>query len=95
MSTVYKTTLIEVVKNACGLTAEKSKQAVTTVIEEIAAGLVSGNEVEIRGLFSARVVTNAPCMRRNPKTDEKVEVPAKKRVRIKISRQLKDRVNGL
>lgn len=94
MSTINKAALTNAVKNASGITANEAKRAVDAFIDEIVAELVKGGEVEIRGLFSARVVSSMPTQRRNPMTGEKVSVPAKNRVKIKVAKSLKDRVNA-
>ena len=93
---VNKAMLAEAVKNALpGITKNEAEMAVNAIIDEISNALSNGEEVEIRGLFSARVATSASTQRRNPKTGEKIAVPEKKRVKIKVAKSLKDRVNAL
>jgi len=55
--------------------------------------LRAGDKIEIRGFGSFRTRQRKARMGRNPKTGEKVEVPAKKIPFFKPSKELKDFVN--
>jgi integration host factor subunit beta len=55
--------------------------------------LRAGDKIEIRGFGSFRTRQRKPRTGRNPKTGEKVEVPAKKIPFFKPSKELKDLVN--
>ncbi len=52
-----------------------------------------GDKIEIRGFGSFRTRQRKPRVGRNPKTGERVEVPAKKIPFFKPSIELKDLVN--
>jgi len=52
-----------------------------------------GDKIEIRGFGSFRTRQRKPRVGRNPKTGERVEVPAKKIPFFKPSKELKDLVN--
>jgi integration host factor subunit beta len=56
--------------------------------------LRAGDKIEIRGFGSFRTRQRKPRIGRNPKTGDKVEVPAKKIPFFKPSKELKDLVNG-
>jgi integration host factor subunit beta len=55
--------------------------------------LRAGDKIEIRGFGSFRTRQRKPRVGRNPKTGERVEVPAKKIPFFKPSKELKDLVN--
>jgi len=55
--------------------------------------LRAGDKIEIRGFGSFRTRQRRPRVGRNPKTGERVEVPAKKIPFFKPSKELKDLVN--
>jgi len=52
-----------------------------------------GDKIEIRGFGSFRTRQRKPRVGRNPKTGDRVEVPAKKIPFFKPSKELKDLVN--
>jgi len=56
--------------------------------------LRAGDKIEIRGFGSFRTRQRKPRIGRNPKTGDRVEVPAKKIPFFKPSKELKDLVNG-
>jgi integration host factor subunit beta len=55
--------------------------------------LQSGDKIEIRGFGSFRIRQRKPRTGRNPKTGDKVEVPAKRVPYFKPSKELRDLVN--
>jgi integration host factor subunit beta len=55
--------------------------------------LRAGDKIEIRGFGSFRTRQRKPRVGRNPKTGDRVEVPAKKIPFFKPSKELKDLVN--
>lgn len=63
------------------------------LIEEITEELASGNRVELRdfSVFEAR--SRPPRYARNPKTGQRMEVPARMGVAIRAGKRMVDRVN--
>ncbi len=55
--------------------------------------LQGGDKIEIRGFGSFRIRQRNPRIGRNPKTGERVEVPAKRVPYFKPSKELRDLVN--
>ena len=88
-----KADLIEEVSRLAELTRKDSEIIVETIFESIVTSLRAGDKIEIRGFGSFRTRQRKPRMGRNPKTGEKVEVPAKKIPFFKPSKELKDLVN--
>ncbi len=66
---------------------------VETIFDSIVRSLRVGDKIEIRGFGSFRTRQRKPRVGRNPKTGERVEVPAKKIPFFKPSKELKDLVN--
>jgi integration host factor subunit beta len=66
---------------------------VETIFDSVVRSLRAGDKIEIRGFGSFRTRQRNSRMGRNPKTGEKVEVPAKKIPFFKPSKELKDLVN--
>jgi len=92
-STLTKADLIEEVLNVTELPRKESETIVETIFDNIAA-LQKGEKIEIRGFGSFRTRERRGRVGRNPKTGEKVEVPAKKIPYFKPSKELKDFVNN-
>lgn len=93
-TTVTKADLIEEVLNVTELPRKESETIVETIFDSIIAALQKGEKIEIRGFGSFRTRERRGRVGRNPKTGEKVEVPAKKIPYFKPSKELKDFVNN-
>ena len=70
-----------------------SEVIVETIFGSIVRSLHTGDKIEIRGFGSFRTRQRKPRIGRNPKTGDRVEVPAKKIPFFKPSKELKDLVN--
>jgi integration host factor subunit beta len=91
--TLTKADLIEEVLRVTELPRKESETIVETIFESIIDALQKGDKIEIRGFGSFRTRQRRGRIGRNPKTGEKVEVPAKKIPFFKPSKELKDFVN--
>ena len=92
--TLTKADLIEEVLRVTELPRKESETIVETIFESIIGALQKGEKIEIRGFGSFRTRERRGRVGRNPKTGEKVEVPAKKIPFFKPSKELKDFVNN-
>ncbi|HUL35910.1 MAG TPA: HU family DNA-binding protein [Candidatus Eisenbacteria bacterium] len=88
-----KADLIEEVLRVTELPRKESETIVETIFESIIDALQKGDKIEIRGFGSFRTRQRRGRIGRNPKTGEKVDVPAKKIPFFKPSKELKDFVN--
>ena len=88
-----KADLIEEVSKMVELTRKDSEVVVDTIFDSIVHSLRSGDKIEIRGFGSFRTRQRKPRVGRNPKTGDRVDVPAKKIPFFKPSKDLKDVVN--
>lgn len=91
--TLTKADLIEEVLRITELPRKESETIVETIFESIIESLQKGDKIEIRGFGSFRTRHRRGRVGRNPKTGEKVDVPAKKIPFFKPSKELKDFVN--
>jgi integration host factor subunit beta len=89
-----KADLIEEVSRLAELTRKDSEVIVETIFDSVVRALRSGDKIEIRGFGSFRTRQRKPRVGRNPKTGDRVEVPAKKIPFFKPSKELKDMVNS-
>lgn len=89
-----KADLIEEVSRFAELTRKDSEVIVETIFDSVVRALRSGDKIEIRGFGSFRTRQRKPRVGRNPKTGDRVDVPAKKIPFFKPSKELKDMVNA-
>ena len=92
--TITRARLSEAVYQEVGLSRNESAELVESVITEIAGALERGEMVKISSFGSFAVRQKGQRVGRNPKTGDRVEVPAKKIPFFKPSKELKDLVNG-
>jgi len=85
-----KADLIDEVSRLAELTRKDSE----TIFDSVVRSLHVGDKIEIRGFGSFRTRQRKARVGRNPKTGERVEVPAKKIPFFKPSKELKDLVNA-
>lgn len=93
-SRMTKANLIDEVSRVVELSRKDSEVIVETIVEGIVRSLRVGDKVEIRGFGSFRTRQRKPRVGRNPKTGERVDVPARKIPFFKPSRELKDLLNS-
>ena len=88
-----KADLVEEVSRVTELTRKDSEVIVDTLFDSVIKALKDGDKLEVRGFGSFRVRQRNARVGRNPKTGEKVEVPAKRVPYFKPSKELKDLIN--
>jgi len=88
-----KAELVEQVTGLGDLTRRDSDVIVETIFDAMIDALRADDKIEIRGFGSFRTRQRKPRIGRNPKTGERVEVPAKRVPYFKPSKELRDLVN--
>src|SRR6476620_4938529 len=88
-----KADLVEEVAKVTELTRKDSEVIVDTMFEAVIKARRAGDKLEVRGFGSFRVRQRNARVGRNPKTGDKVEVPAKRVPYFKPSKELKDLIN--
>ena len=63
------------------------------IIKEIENSLIRDEGVELRGFGTFRTSTQKASIRRNPKTGTKVNVPKKRTIKWKMSKDLFNKLN--
>ncbi len=94
MSTVTKKELIERIAKSTQAKRVTVKRIIQAFIDEMTEELSKGNRLEFRdfGVFETR--TRASRIAQNPKTLERVEVPAKRTVKFKMGRLMRDKLSS-
>ncbi len=88
-----KADLIEEVSRVVEMTRKDSEVIVEAIFDSVVRSLRAGDKIEIRGFGSFRTRERKARIGRNPKTGERVDVPAKRIPFFKPSKELKDLVN--
>jgi integration host factor subunit beta len=70
------------------------ERIVTTVLDEIASALASGDRVELRGFGAFSVKVRPARQGRNPRTGETVSVEEKRVPFFRTGKELRGRLNG-
>lgn len=89
-----KAELVDEVSKNSDLNKKDAEVIVKTVLDSIVDSLNSGEKVELRGFGSFRLRKRASREGRNPKTGEKVFVPAKRVPYFKPGKELKTVINS-
>ncbi|MEL6908125.1 MAG: HU family DNA-binding protein, partial [Planctomycetota bacterium] len=90
--TVTKRELVNRIAERLGLTKVTVRDVTQHFLGEIIHELASGNRLEFRDFGVFEVRERAPRMAQNPRTLEKVPVPAKRVVKFKVGRVMRERV---
>ena len=75
------------------LLGKDAELAVKVILDSMATTLTSGDRIEIRGFGSFALNYRPPRMGRNPKSGDKVQVPAKYVPHFKAGKELRERVD--
>jgi DNA-binding protein HU-beta len=87
-----KTDLINSVAEKAGFTKKDSEKAVNAILESITNALTNDEKVQIIGFGTFEVRDRKEKESINPRTKEKIVVPAKKAPAFKAGKALKDAV---
>ncbi|MCB9848242.1 MAG: integration host factor subunit beta [Phycisphaeraceae bacterium] len=94
MTTITKKDLIDRIADQTDQKRTVVKQTIQSFLDAIIEELAEGNRLEFRDFGVFEVKERAPRTAQNPKTLERVFVPAKKTVKFKVGRLMQARVDG-
>ncbi len=94
MSTITKKELVNRIAQSNNTTCTAVKPIVQHFLNEIVAELAKSNRIEFRdfGVFETKI--RQARKGQNPKTLESVQIPAKRMVKFKMGRLMKQKLNG-
>jgi len=92
--TVTKKELVSRIADRTGQTKVVTKDIIQMFLDEIITELGRGNRLEFREFGVFEIKERAARKAQNPRTLEKVEVPAKRVVKFKVGRLMKERVGA-
>ncbi|WP_178372039.1 HU family DNA-binding protein [Desulfacinum infernum] len=88
-----KKELIEKVAATANVSKQDTASVVNALLNEIEAALKAGEQIAITGFGSFKVVDRPAREARNPRTGEKITVPASKVPKFVPGKSLKDALN--
>lgn len=94
MSTITKKELIDRIAEKTQTKLATTKALIQCFLEEIITELAKGNRLEFRDFGVFEVKRRVARTAQNPKTLERVRVPAKRVVRFKMGRLMKQKLDS-
>ena len=88
-----KNDLVAYVAETTGLAKSDATRAVDAVLDGITDELKKGEEVRLVGFGTFAVADRVATEGRNPRTGEKISIPASRQPKFKPGKALKDAVN--
>ena len=86
--------IVEAIHEKVGFSKRETASIVDAAFEQLKTSLVKGDSVMISGFGTLSVRERKARKGRNPQTGEAITLPSRKVVTFKVSRVLKERVNG-
>ena len=93
MSIVKSQIIDQLADNYPNFLRKDLKKTLNLILDEIISGLIKNNNVEIRGFGTFKIKKQKARMGRNPKNGLKVEIPEKKTIQWKMSKELFNKLN--
>ena len=88
-----KDDLVSAVATSTGMSKTDGAHAVDAVLASISAALKGGNEVRLTGFGTFSVAHRKASEGRNPRTGERIQIPASKLPKFKAGKSLKEALN--
>lgn len=95
MATITKKDLVEKIANRTKMSRGDVKRLLQETLDMIIIELRRGNRIEFRDFGVFEVKERAARLAQNPKTLQKVPVPAKRAVKFKVGRLMRDSVEKM
>ncbi len=89
-----KTELVAAIAEKTNMTKKDVEKAVKAYEEVVTSELVKGGKIQSVGFGTFEVAERKEREGRNPKTKEKITIPASKSVKFKVGKALKEAVNN-
>jgi integration host factor subunit beta len=94
MATIKKKDLIDRITSATQQRRSVVRKIVQDFLDQMTEELERGNRLEFRDFGVFEVRARAPRTAQNPRTLERVQVPARRAVRFKAGRELRERIEN-
>ena len=94
MATITKKNLVDRIAETTNTKHSTVKTIIQCFLDGIISELAKGNRMEFRDFGVFEVREQAARTAQNPKTLERIKVPAKRRVKFKMGRIMRERMNS-
>ena len=91
---LYKQKLVSQVAKVASLSQKDTHKVVKAIIESVQSGLKKDGQAQIFGFGTFCVRSLPGCAGRNPRTGEKLQLPASRKVAFRYGKDLIKAVNG-
>ena len=88
-----KAELVNAIAKEADISKQAAEHSLNATIESITEALKAGDDVQLVGFGTFKVIDRAARDGRNPRTGETVKIPAKKAPKFSAGKALKDAVN--
>ena len=88
-----KADIIELIAEKTGFTIKDIKVVVEGFIDEVKKSLTEDKHIEIRGFGTFKVKKHKARKARNPRTNQEVMVPERKKAFFKVSKEMNKSLN--
>ncbi len=88
-----KNDLVASVANDSGLSKADAAKAVDSVFDTISKALSNGSDVRLVGFGTFSVTQRRASEGRNPRTGERIQIPASRQPKFKAGKALKNAIN--
>lgn len=90
-----KPEFVTLLAERCEVTKKDAEEMYNDVFGALVDAIASGEEVAIPGLGRVKIAERAARVAHNPKTKDKIEVPAKKAPKFQFAKNIKEAVASL
>lgn len=87
-----KAELVAKIANDTGITRSQTEKAVDAFVSAVSMALESGDKITLVGFGTFSVAERAEREGRNPRSGEKIKVPASKVVKFKAGKTLSEKI---
>ncbi len=88
-----KADVVEIIAEKTGFTVKDVKIVVENFLNEVKECLIADKHIEIRGFGTFKVKNHKSRKARNPRTNQEVFVPSRKKAVFKVSKELNKVLN--
>jgi len=88
-----KADIVELIAEKTGFSIKDVKTVVENFLDEVKGSLTEGKHIEIRGFGTFKVKNHKARKARNPRTNQEVRVPERKKAFFKVSKELNKMLN--
>ena len=92
---MHKTELVALLQEKTGGTPEEARKTVNAMIDILTESLAKGDNIQLPGVGSLKVVDRTEHKGRHPQTGEEITIPAHKTVKFSPGKLLRETVKSL